>query len=81
MGQEHIGSTSEIAVEITRYLLEHPGASDNTRGVVRWWLNLDPNAEALERAESALQELVAEGAIERHTLPDGGVIYRRTRTR
>lgn len=44
-------------------------------GVVKWWLSLQRYNDTYEAIEKILEELVAEGRIEKNRLPDNKVIY------
>ena len=65
--------------DIRRYILENSGCAEKKEGVARVWLNLPKSDEVLEEVERTLNELVAEGTLERHRLPGGAAIYRRAR--
>ena len=61
---------------LSRYLRDHPLASDTPDGISAWWLRL--NWYVYESAIcSALAWLVCAGLIEGVTGPDGRVRYRR----
>lgn len=66
-----------LAIELLRYLSEHPGAADTSDGIAQWWL---PKAAAFGRGEveAALALLVRDGALARHALPDGRVLFAAT---
>jgi hypothetical protein len=78
MRQEHAGNAAEVAAEVQRYLREHPEASDTLIGVTKFWLNRDPRAATVAIVAAALDILLAHRVIERHQLPGGAHIYRRT---
>jgi hypothetical protein len=62
--------------------LAHPQGADTLDGVVSWWLPADLAQIALpNEVESAMQELIARGLIDRHWLPSGQVLYAATPTR
>jgi hypothetical protein len=67
----------ELAADVERYLVSHPGAADTVEGIARWWL-VRARAEALRpNLESALEQLIARGLLVRRKLPDGNVVYAR----
>jgi len=65
--------------DIRRYILENEGSAETTEGVTRVWLKQPHSARILVQVEQALDELVDEGILERHSLPGGTSIYRRAR--
>jgi hypothetical protein len=60
---------------ILRYLRAHPQAADTMAGIVEWWLPQYLHAEAVERVQAALDELVAQGWVDKITLIEGTVLY------
>jgi hypothetical protein len=60
---------------LTVYLRNHPRASDSPEGIARWWLALDDQPEALQRA---LDWMAGRGWIERSIAADGRVRWRRS---
>jgi hypothetical protein len=64
---------AEVAIEIVRYLSTHREAADTVGGAARWWLSRQPSQATVERA---MEMLVASGAVERHILPEGTVVFR-----
>jgi hypothetical protein len=62
-----------LAGDILRFLLENERAMDSTKGIAAWWVHTDELA-----VQSALQHLVACGAILAHTLSSGTTLYRLT---
>lgn len=69
-----------LAAELLRYLSEHPGAADTSDGIVQWWLPKE-TAVGRKEVEAALDLLVRDGALARHALPDGRVLYAATGAR
>ena len=65
--------------EIRRYVLANADAAETAKGVLSMWLRLPRSRAGLAEVEQALEQLVAEGTLERHALPGGTVIYRRAR--
>ena len=63
------------------YLWAHPQAADTVDGIVEWWLPRRYHAEAVERVQEALDELVAGGWMEKIALVDGRVLYAADRAR
>lgn len=66
----------QIASELQRYLASHPSAADSLSGIVHWWLERQRVQDQSEMIRRALQYLIHEGAVDKYTLPDGGVVYR-----
>ena len=66
---------------ILGYLRTHPQAADTMAGIVEWWLPRHFHAEAVERVQEALDELVAGGWMEKIALVDGRVLYAADRAR
>lgn len=62
---------------IERYLARHPEASDNTEGVVRWWLARQCYEEAQALAEEALAEAVRRGLLKTRIGPGNEPSYHR----
>jgi hypothetical protein len=60
---------------ILGYLRTHPQAADTVAGIVEWWLPRHLPAEAVERVQAALDELVAQGWVEKIVLVGGTVLY------
>lgn len=67
---------SELQSAILAYLQAHPGAGDTVDGVLDWWLGAT-DGEQRSRVEAALEALAEAGAVTRHRLPDGKLIYSR----
>ena len=66
---------ARLSGAILRYLRAHPQAADTVVGIVEWWLPRHLHAEAVERVQAALDELVAQGWVEKIVLVDGTVLY------
>jgi hypothetical protein len=65
-----------VVAELRRYVLAHPHAADGLNGVARWWLPPHLAQTALRNdVQEALEELVAQGLIERRELPDGSILF------
>ncbi|MEW9898700.1 hypothetical protein ABWL39_08715 [Chitinivorax sp. PXF-14] len=69
---------SELQLAILAYLQAHPGAGDTIDGILGWWLGVT-DGEQRSRVEASLDALAEAGAVTRHRLPDGKVIYSRQR--
>lgn len=68
-----------IVEAIENYLSAHPGAADSELGIAEWWLPTEGvDADPLE-VVTALAWLEAQRRVERHSLPDGRVIFRAAR--
>ena len=60
---------------ILGYLRAHPQAADTVTGIVEWWLPRHFHAEAVERVQKAVDQLVAQGWVEKIVLVGGTVLY------
>jgi Fe2+ or Zn2+ uptake regulation protein len=78
--EEHADTITEIQESVLGYLAEHPGAADSVDGIRNWWLFQRMARASTERVQRALDDLEVAGCIERATLQDGSVLYRRTNT-
>jgi len=65
------------AEAVLQYLALHPAAADDEQGIAEWWLPRFGIAATVEEVRQALARLVAAGAVQRHSLPDGRAIYGR----
>jgi hypothetical protein len=65
----------EIAQRIGRYLESHPNAADSAEGILRWWLARQRYEESVQKVEQALELLLRRGAVRKHVLIDGQVLY------
>ena len=61
---------------ILRYLEACPNAADTLNGVVEWWIPLQRYRDDYEKVAKILEELFAEGLIEKQVLPDQKIIYK-----
>ena len=68
-------AASAVAEEIRSYLREHPLAADTLEGIQRWWIARQRYDESLKRLQRALEQLAAEGAVEKVQVA-GRVVYR-----
>ncbi len=66
---------ARLSGAILSYLRAHPQAADTVAGIVEWWLPWNLHAEAVERVQAALDELVAQGWVEKIVLVGGTVLY------
>jgi hypothetical protein len=66
---------ARLSGAILGYLRAHPQAADTVAGIVEWWLPWNLHAEAVERVQAALDELVAQGWVEKIVLVGGTVLY------
>lgn len=60
---------------LCRYLTERPQAADTAQGIQRWWLAPSFGEVALATVQAALDQLLAEGVIERRTSPWTDAVY------
>ena len=71
---------AHLKQEILRYVSAHPQSAETPEGIARWWLPRQRFEDAVEAVWTALDELVAEGRLERHVLPGGTTpVYRARR--
>ena len=62
--------------QILDYLDAHPGAGDTIDGVLQWWLTQAPNVQE-QQVEVLLLQMVAQGLLRAHQLPDGRLMFAR----
>jgi hypothetical protein len=67
---------TRVADAIRAYLSRHPDAADSEEGIAAWWMPAMDVDTCTAEVAAALERLYAQGLIERHSLPDGRVIYR-----
>lgn len=65
---------ARLRAAIVGYARSHPHASDTVQGILGWWIPLGME-DAADFVEDVLDELVKEGRLRRHGLPDGSVLY------
>ena len=65
----------EIAQLVSRYLDEHPNASDTIDGIARWWLDRQRFDDARELVSRALELLEQRGVVKRRTLANGVTLF------
>lgn len=61
--------------EITRYLKAHPNAADTLEGVRKWWLGDLGRTGPVSRVQLALDQLMANGLLERRDIAGGQRLY------
>ena len=66
---------ARLSGAILCYLRAHPQAADTADGIMEWWLPRHHHAEAVERVQAALDQLVAQGWVEKIVLVGGTVLY------
>jgi hypothetical protein len=64
-----------LARQILQYLRMHSSAADTPQGIARWWLQRQRFEEAVERVQTALDQLVASAQVEARNTPTGAVLY------
>jgi len=69
-----------LAIEILRYLQEHPEAQDTLEGIMVWWVSERTITQRLPQARASLATLVACGYLEKRTAADGHVFYRQNQS-
>ena len=67
--------TWKVAVQILRYLNEHPEAADTASGILEWWLLKQSISEAEDVVRQALDMLVDRNLINFVTSADGRKHY------
>jgi hypothetical protein len=65
---EHEEVVDAIAMEIERYLAQHPDAADSVRGIQTWWLSPSLAVESQATVLAALEKLEARGVVVRTEL-------------
>jgi hypothetical protein len=70
----------ELSAEIRAYLDAHPEAADTLDGIVQWWIVHQRFLRGVQAAGRALDELVAQGVLEKIRTADGRDIFRARRT-
>ncbi len=60
---------------LCRYLAQRPQAADTAKGIQRWWLAPSFGEVALATVQVALDQMLAEGLIERRTSPWSDAVY------
>lgn len=76
LSDQHIAQVGE---EILWYLQAHPNAADSLMGITHWWLPRQRYEEALNIIRQALDYLVKQQRIDQRVLPDGKVLYAKSR--
>ncbi len=61
--------------QVLGYVARRPGARDTFKGILHWWLHEQRRSIGRETVRSALDQLVARGALEQHRLPGGDLLY------
>jgi len=64
-----------IAIEIERYLADHPDGADSAEGIRDWWLPRSLREKPLSVVISALKTLECRGVITKTQLEGVGAIY------
>ena len=67
--------TWTVAIQILRYLNEHPDAADTANGILEWWLLKQSISEAEDVVKQALDMLVDHNLINFVTSADGRKHY------
>jgi hypothetical protein len=70
-------TTDQLMDEVRTYVAGHVHARDTAQGVAQWWL---PHlAVSVSEVQLALAALVATGELQSTVLPDGAVLYGRSK--
>ena len=64
-----------VAREIRQYLEHYPEAADTLEGIARWWLTQQRFQQARDTVQQALDQLVAEGVVEKYITAEGKTVY------
>ncbi len=67
---------AELMRQLARYFRDNPLACDTAEGALRWWLPQESKVSE-SMVVTALNEMVAQGALETLTAVDGRIRYRR----
>ena len=70
----------KLALQILRYLQDHPEAQDTMEGIMVWWVSERAIKNWLPQVRRSLAALVASGYLEKRTT-DGRIFYRLNRSR
>jgi hypothetical protein len=70
----------KLALQILRYLREHPAAQDTMEGIMVWWVSERAIKNWLPQGRRSLAALVARGYLETRTT-DGRIFYRLSQSR
>lgn len=70
------GRLPSFALEILRYLREHPEAQDTVDGIMVWWVSERAIKNWLPQVQKSLAALVNRGYLEKHAAADGRTFYR-----
>ncbi len=74
-GRPHESETWTVAIQILRYLNEHPDAADTAGGILEWWLLKQSISESEDTVKQALDMLVDRKLINFVTSADGRKHY------
>jgi hypothetical protein len=66
----------KLALQILRYLREHPEAQDTVEGIMVWWVSERAIKNWLPQVRRSLAALVARGYLEKRKTADGRLFYR-----
>ncbi len=67
---------TSLQQQILDYVRGNWNAAETAKGVNHVWLNRPPTRLSIAEVEQALEGLVAEGMLEKHSLPGSTVVYR-----
>jgi hypothetical protein len=67
---------AQIAQDILRYLVAHPGAQDTIEGIYEWWLLEEDIARRIADVNEALAELIGDGLLVESKGADSRTHYR-----
>jgi Fe2+ or Zn2+ uptake regulation protein len=68
---------TDIQREIMRYVAHRSSAAETPQGVNSVWLKRGYTAGNVAEVEAALEALVEQGHMEKHTLPGGATLFRK----
>lgn len=63
MSERRLSTERKIALQILRYMEEHPQAKDTIEGISQWWLAREGGRYRLSEVERAVSRLVDEDLV------------------
>lgn len=64
-----------IEARLRGYVAEHPEAADTLRGIVMFWLGLEPTLSSLSATERALRRLEGAGLVQSRPVGVGPLLW------
>ena len=75
-GEGMVKKREDITGAILEYFRKNPDASDTLEGISRWWLMSEKLDATVVEVESAIEDLIVKGMIEKQTIDTGNLIYK-----